>query len=393
MQRLVGKHVVVTGAGKGIGKAIAERLADEGAALSLLGLDVEALHEVAAALGAGATECDIRDRGSVDAAFAAAAAERGPIHALVANSGLGGPNEDGPGDRFDDLVATNLAGTYYCVRAAVRNLAPGPDPRHVVVISSILARIAVPGYTGYSRLEGGAARPRALVRGGAGGGERPGERDLPGVGGHRHDGTGAGRARRGDRRHARGRPPRGDARRPARPDGPARRDRRHGRLAALRRRARRHRPGDRPERRRLGRADMGRGARGRPFSQRCPRPQARARRMPVESSSRCSICSSSSSVPMRTGPLNHLLAERTYQPPNSRQRAADEDRRVVDDASHVEPVVPRHARLVRRQQEEDRDEARPRRSRSGRSTCSACRGSRRRARTCRPSGSAGSPGG
>nr|MBA3476383.1 SDR family oxidoreductase [Actinomycetota bacterium] len=99
--------------------------------------------------------CDIRERHQVDAAFATAAADRGPIHALVANSGLGGPNEDGPDDRFDDLVATNLAGTYYCARAALRHLAEGPDARHFVVISSILARIAVAGYTGYSASKAG----------------------------------------------------------------------------------------------------------------------------------------------------------------------------------------------------------------------------------------------
>jgi len=149
------RHVVVTGGGRGIGRAIAERLAAEGTTLTLLARDLERLRAVADELSAGAIACDIRDRAQVDAAFATAAAERGPIHALVANSGLGGPNDDGPDDRFEDLVATNLNGTYYCVRAAVRHLAPGPERRDVVVISSILARIAVGGYTGYSASKAG----------------------------------------------------------------------------------------------------------------------------------------------------------------------------------------------------------------------------------------------
>jgi len=99
--------------------------------------------------------CDIRDREAVDRAFASAAAALGRIHALVAVSGIGGPNEPGDDDRWDDLVATNLSGTYWCVRAAQRHLAPGPEERHLVVISSILARIAVPGYTGYSASKAG----------------------------------------------------------------------------------------------------------------------------------------------------------------------------------------------------------------------------------------------
>jgi NAD(P)-dependent dehydrogenase (short-subunit alcohol dehydrogenase family) len=151
------RHVVVTGAGTGIGRAVARRLSSDGAAVTLLGLDGRELEETAALLGGPAhlAPCDIRRRKDVDEAVARAATALGPVSALVAGSGIGGENEDGAGDRFDDLVQTNLAGTYYTCRAVYRHLAPGPEPRHVVVISSILARIGVPGYTGYSASKAG----------------------------------------------------------------------------------------------------------------------------------------------------------------------------------------------------------------------------------------------
>ena len=153
------RHVVVTGAGTGIGRAIALRLTGDASPVTLLGLVRDELEETAALLRGPrhVAPCDIRERRAVDEAVARAADALGPIDALVAVSGIGGPNgdEDPGGDRFDDLVRTNLNGTYYCVRAALRHLAPGPEPRHVVVISSILARIAVPGYTGYSASKAG----------------------------------------------------------------------------------------------------------------------------------------------------------------------------------------------------------------------------------------------
>jgi NAD(P)-dependent dehydrogenase (short-subunit alcohol dehydrogenase family) len=155
MEEVAGKHVVVTGGGRGIGRAIAERLAAEGAALSLLAPNLEELEEVAARVGGDPHFCDIRDREGVETAFAAAASARGPVHALVANSGVGGANVDGPDDRFEEIVRTNLFGSYWCIRAAVRQLAAGPETRHVVVIASILARIAVPGYTAYSASKAG----------------------------------------------------------------------------------------------------------------------------------------------------------------------------------------------------------------------------------------------
>jgi NAD(P)-dependent dehydrogenase (short-subunit alcohol dehydrogenase family) len=151
------RHIVVTGAGRGIGKAIALRLAADGdARLSLLARGEEALAQTAGEIGGAFVRgLDIRDGPAVDSAFAAAVDANGPIHALVAVSGVGGPNTPDDGDRFFDLVQTNLVGTYQCIRAAERRLAAGPERRDVVVISSILARIGVSGYTGYCASKSG----------------------------------------------------------------------------------------------------------------------------------------------------------------------------------------------------------------------------------------------
>ena len=156
---MTGRHVLVTGAGTGIGRAIALRLSREGAAVTLVARDAGRLEETAATLDGPARvePCDIRERERVERAVSRAAGALGPIHALVAASGIGGPNgeADEGGDRFDDIVRTNLNGTYYCARAVLRHLAPGPETRHLVIVSSILARIAVPGYTGYSASKAG----------------------------------------------------------------------------------------------------------------------------------------------------------------------------------------------------------------------------------------------
>jgi NAD(P)-dependent dehydrogenase (short-subunit alcohol dehydrogenase family) len=159
--RIETRHIAVTGAGTGIGRAIALRLAREGPRLSLMARDVARLQEAgeearrAGAAGVAWWRCDIRAQAQVDEAFAAAAREHGPLHALIANSGIGGANAPGPGDRFDELVSTNLSGTYYCLRAAQRQLAPGPGVRHLVAISSVLARFGVPGHTGYCAAKAG----------------------------------------------------------------------------------------------------------------------------------------------------------------------------------------------------------------------------------------------
>ena len=157
------RHIVVTGAGSGIGRAIAVRLAADDVRMTLLARSKAKLDETAKLLeGKGArvvtASCDVRDREAVDYAFGKAAAACGPIHALVASSGVGGPNADGPEDRWDDIVRTNLDGTYFCLRAAERHLAErgeADQTRHLVALSSILGRIGVPGYSAYCASKAG----------------------------------------------------------------------------------------------------------------------------------------------------------------------------------------------------------------------------------------------
>lgn len=147
-------HFLITGAGTGIGQAITLRLAARGAAVSLLGRTeatlrhAEALAKQSGAANTAVVLADIRDRTQVNHATNAAVSALGPLTGIVANSGIGGPNVPGEDDRFDDLIQTNLIGTYSCLRAAQQHLRYG-ETTYMVVISSILGRFGVPGYTGY----------------------------------------------------------------------------------------------------------------------------------------------------------------------------------------------------------------------------------------------------
>jgi NAD(P)-dependent dehydrogenase (short-subunit alcohol dehydrogenase family) len=154
---LSGRAAVVTGAGTGIGRAVALRLSRAGAAVALLGRTRAALEAVAGE-AKGETfvhTADVRDRASVDEAFDAVAHRLGKLHLLVASAGSGGPDVVDGDDRFDDIVRTNLHGAHFSARAFLRHLAPGPAPRHIVVISSCVARFGVPGIAAYSAAKAG----------------------------------------------------------------------------------------------------------------------------------------------------------------------------------------------------------------------------------------------
>jgi len=157
MVDLSGRNAVVTGAGSGIGRAIALRLSQRGAKLALLGRTLEKLEAVAAEAQGEAicASVDVAVRAQVEEAFRAAARKLGPLHILVANAGIGGPNDLGRGDRWDEIVRTNLDGAYFCIRAFERSIAQGADPRHILVISSCVARFGVPGISAYSAAKAG----------------------------------------------------------------------------------------------------------------------------------------------------------------------------------------------------------------------------------------------
>ena len=128
MTSLKGRHAVVTGAARGIGAAIARRLADEGAVLTLLGRNLPALESLAAQLPATAqalsVACDITSADSVAGAFAAARVALGPIAVLVNNAGQA---ESAPFTSIDAahwqrMLDVNLTGTFTCIQAALPDM-------------------------------------------------------------------------------------------------------------------------------------------------------------------------------------------------------------------------------------------------------------------------------
>jgi NAD(P)-dependent dehydrogenase (short-subunit alcohol dehydrogenase family) len=84
-------HVLITGAGRGYGAIAAQKLADAGCQLSLLGRDVERLEQVAAETGGTPVVADVLDAEGIDRAIALVVADQGVPDALVNNAGVGGP--------------------------------------------------------------------------------------------------------------------------------------------------------------------------------------------------------------------------------------------------------------------------------------------------------------
>jgi len=136
-----GRHVVVTGASRGIGSTIAANFATHGARVSLLGRNAENLQAVSKALGgtsiAAPLVTDVTDANSVAAAFARAREQFGPVHILVNNAGQAASAKftDTDPALWNRIMAVNVTGTYLCARQAVPDMLQGGFGRIVNVAS------------------------------------------------------------------------------------------------------------------------------------------------------------------------------------------------------------------------------------------------------------------
>jgi 3-oxoacyl-[acyl-carrier protein] reductase len=155
-----GRVAVVTGAGRGLGAAIAEELAARGAHVVVADVDGEQATATAERIAATSAEplrhassaaCDVSDPTAVATLFDAVAAEHGRIDVLVNNAGVGAvaPSEELSPEVWSRTIAINLTGTFLCSQAAARHMLPAG--RGVIVnIGSVFAATGMPMRAAYA---------------------------------------------------------------------------------------------------------------------------------------------------------------------------------------------------------------------------------------------------
>ena len=168
---LAGQVSVVTGAGRGIGRAIALKLADLGARVVLCGRIRAALEQTAAAIEnlahnsgrSSVIECDVTDLGSVESMAERVERTFHRVDILVNNAGIGGPagplHQLAP-DNWERVLNTNLRGVYYCIRGltplmiqtSIRTATAKDKARggHIINISSLAGKNALPNGAAYA---------------------------------------------------------------------------------------------------------------------------------------------------------------------------------------------------------------------------------------------------
>ncbi len=151
------KIAMVTGAGSGIGRAVALALGKEGYAVVLAGRRIDALQETAKAIGPNslAVHTDVTDPQSVAALFAAAKQKFSRLDVLFNNAGTGAPGtinlEDLTVAQWRAVVDTNLSGVFYCIQEAFRIMkAQNPRGGRIINNGSISAQSPRPNSAPYT---------------------------------------------------------------------------------------------------------------------------------------------------------------------------------------------------------------------------------------------------
>jgi NAD(P)-dependent dehydrogenase (short-subunit alcohol dehydrogenase family) len=154
---LAGKRVLITGAARGIGAALAQKLAGHGARLALVGLEPEVLSAVAGRCGEGTfvAECDVSNFEQVRDAVDAAAEALGGLDVVVANAGIatGGPVRSQDLRSWERVIEINLLGVMYTDRAALPHLERSRG--YILNIASTAAVLRGPGMSAYCAAKAG----------------------------------------------------------------------------------------------------------------------------------------------------------------------------------------------------------------------------------------------
>lgn len=148
---LTGRRVLITGAARGIGRALAIRLHERGARVALLGLEPELLAATAdEAGGAPWRSCDVRDHDAVLAATDALVGELGGLDVVVANAGIGKqlPLVGGDPAVLEQTLRVNVLGVHHTISAAGPHVSH--DRGYVLLTSSLGADVSLPLMGAYS---------------------------------------------------------------------------------------------------------------------------------------------------------------------------------------------------------------------------------------------------